>query len=105
MAFTGILTVASSSRLYATLSVDIQDHEVVILDFSDTLYVDNSAAFVLEELVEVAESEDTECIVVGLAGSVAAVLEALRVLDRVPRHRFVGTMEEARDTARRILQV
>ena len=60
MAFTGILTVASSSRLYATLSVDIQDHEVVILDFSDTLYVDNSAAFVLEELVEVAESEDTE---------------------------------------------
>ena len=60
VAFTGMLTVASSSRLYATLSVDIQDHEVVILDFSDTLYIDNSAAFVLEELVEVAESEDTE---------------------------------------------
>lgn len=103
VAFKGILTVASSSRLYATLSVDIQDHEVVILDFSDTLYVDNSAAFVLEELVEVAESEDTECIVVGLAGSVADLLQALRVLDRVQEDRFVRTMEEARNTARRIL--
>ncbi len=38
VAFQGTFTVASSNKMVGTLSVDIRDHEVVILDFSGADY-------------------------------------------------------------------
>ena len=50
----GTSSVASASKLISTISVDVQEHEVIILDFSDTVYMDESAALVVEQLIDAA---------------------------------------------------
>ena len=104
VALRGSFSVASSNKLINTISVDIRDHEVVILDFSDTVYMDDSAALVMEQLIDTAIAEDTECIVMGLAGPPAATLQTLNVLRRVRPDHFVATLDDARETAKRILE-
>ncbi len=104
VALRGTFTVASSSSLVSTIGVDIRDHEVVILDFTETEYIDDSAALVVEQMIDIALAEDTECIVMGLSGSPASSLQALNVLDRVPAEHFVATLDEARETAARMLR-
>ncbi len=103
VALKGSFTVASSSKLIDTIGGDIRDHEVVILDFSDTVYVDDSAALVVEQLIETAILQDTHCIVMGLSGLPANNLRALDVLKRVPRDQIVETWDEARETAATLL--
>ena len=104
VALRGSFSVASSNKLIDTISVDIRDHEVVILDFSDTVYMDDSAALVVEQLIDSAIADDTKCIVMGLAGSPAATLQALNVLRRVPAAHFAATLDDAKETAKRILE-
>ena len=104
VALRGTFSVASANKLVNTIGLDIQEHEIVILDFTDTVYMDDSAAMVVEQLIEIAFDEDTACIVIGLSGQAAGTLEALNVLGRVPADRFVATRDEARETARRILE-
>ena len=104
VALRGSFSVASSTNLIHTVSVDIQEHEVVILDFSNTLYVDDSAALVIEQLIDRAIAEKTECIVMGLDGPAAATLEALDALKRVPEDHFVETLDDAREIARGMLE-
>ena len=103
VALRGSFSVASANKLINTISVDIRDHEVVILDFSDTVYMDDSAALVVEQLIDSAMAEDTGCIVMALEGRPAVTLRALNVLRRVPEDQFVKTLDEARDIARRML--
>ena len=103
VALRGSFTVASSNKLIDTISADIRDHEVVILDFTSTVYMDDSSALVVEQLVDTALAEDTECIVMGLSGLPATTLQALNVLRHVPADRFVTTVDEAREAAKRIL--
>ena len=103
VALRGTFSVASSNKLINTISVDIRDHEVVILDFSDTVYVDDSAALVVEQMIDSAIAEDTECIIMGLTGPPAATLRALNVLHRVPAAHFVKTLDEAKEIAQRLL--
>ena len=50
----GSFTVASSTKLFSTIRSDIAEHEVVILDFSQTVFIDDSAALVLGQLVDAA---------------------------------------------------
>ncbi len=76
---------------------------MVILNFIDTVYMDDSAALVVEQLIDVAIDENTECIVMGLEGRPAITLQALNVLRRVPQDRFVDDLDGARETAKRIL--
>ena len=57
VALRGSFTVASANKLISTISVDIRDHEVVILDFSDTVFMDDSAALVVEQLIDTAIAE------------------------------------------------
>ena len=97
VALRGSFSVASSNKLITTISVDIRDHEVVILDFSDTVYVDDSAALVVEQMIDSAIAEDTECIIMGLTGPPAATLRALNVLHRVPAAHFVKSLDEAKE--------
>ena len=98
----GSFSVASSHRLINQISADIEDHEVVILDFTDTIYMDDSAALVVEQLIDVPIDENTECIVMGLEGRPAITLKALNILRRVPQDRFVDELDGARETAKRI---
>ena len=104
VALRGSFSVASSNKLINAISVDIRDHEVVILDFSGTVYMDDSAALVVEQLIDASLAQDTECIVMGLSGPPATTLQTLNVLQRVPADHFVATLDEARETAKRILE-
>ena len=99
----GSFSVASANKLITTISLDIRDHEVVILDFTDTVYMDDSAALVVEQMIDVATDEDTGCIVMGLEGMPETTLKALNVLKDVPEDQFVKTLDEARETAKRML--
>lgn len=105
VSFRGSFTVASSNRMFSTISVDLRDHEVAILDFSQTDYMDDSAAFVVERLIDVAIEESTECIVMGLGGAVGESLQKLDILRRVPKDRYVEDMDEAKEMAKRILDL
>ena len=93
---------ASSVKLINTISVDIRDHEVV-LDFSETVYMDDSAALVVEQLIDVAIAENTECLVMGLEGLPATTLQGLNALKGVSADHFVADLDEARGVARRLL--
>ena len=103
VALRGSFSVASSNRLINTISADIHDHEVLILDFSGTLYVDDSAALVVEQLVDTATEENTPVVVMGLSGSPADTLRSLNVLRSVPENRFVADIDGAREVAIQIL--
>ncbi len=105
IALRGSFTVASSRKLMDTIGEDIREHEVVILDFSSTVYMDESAALVMERLIETATRFETHCIVMGLAGMPARNLEALNVLKKVPSDQRVQTWDEARLVAARLLAV
>ena len=104
VALRGTFTVASSKSLIDILGADIAEHEVVIIDFSDTVYMDDSAALVVEHLLEAAEASATEMILLGLTGAPATSLHALDVLHQVPTDRIVESQDEARDLARRLLE-
>ena len=105
VALRGSLTVASSHKLVAAIGADIKDHEVVIFDFSAATYVDDSAAMLIHQLIDVATQESTEVVVAGVSGVVAETLGALGVLQEVPADRIVETRDEACTLAYRLLGV
>lgn len=103
VALRGSFSVASSNKLINTISVDIRDHEVVILDFTETVYIDDSAALVVEQMIDSAIAEDTQYIITGLTGPPAFALRALNVLQRVPADQFAKNLDEAKQIAQRLL--
>ena len=104
VALKGSFTVASSHKLVSVIGADIKDHEVTIFDFSGATYVDDSAAMVIEQLIEVAGRQETEVIVMGATGQVAESLHTLDVLQHVPDGHEVETLDEARELARNLLR-
>ncbi len=102
VALRGSFTVASSHRLTRTIGADIADYDIVVLDFSATDYIDDSAALVVEYLVEIAQGQGTELIVVD-GGAAVEILHVLGILDMVQDERFVETKEEAFGVARELL--
>ena len=54
-------------------------------------------------MIDTAMAEDTGCIVMGLEGTPEITLRALNVLRHVPEDQFVTTLDEARETAKRML--
>ena len=99
----GSFTVASSRKLVDVIGADIKGHEVVIFDFSNATHVDDSAAMVIEQLIGVAGRARTPCIVMGLSGSAADTLNSLDILRDVPKNRIVGSLDEAREVAKALL--
>ncbi len=99
----GSFTVASSIKLFGTMSADVAGHEVVIFDFSETVYIDDSAALVIGQLIDAALDESTQVIVMGLTGQTKETLRLLGSLKNVPDDHFVGSIDEARAIAQRLL--
>ncbi len=99
IALRGSFTVSSSNSLITTIGEDIRQHEVVILDFNDTVYIDDSAALVVEQMIDVATTEDTQCILVGLGGVPETALRALNAIDEVPEEYIVDDLEDAKSIA------
>ena len=104
VALKGSFTVASSRKLVEVIGEDIKDHEVVIFDFSDTTSLDDSAAMVVERLMNVATEKQTEFVVMGLSETVADTLSTLNILQQVPASQVVGTLAEARRVAYNFLE-
>ncbi|MCY4451079.1 MAG: SulP family inorganic anion transporter [Immundisolibacterales bacterium] len=105
VALKGSLTVTSSRKLVRTISMDLGEHEVVVFDFSGATFIDDSAAMLVKQLIDIAIDEGTPAIVMGVAGEVAATLGALDALQGVPRERIVEDIDEARQAARRLLGI
>ena len=103
VALRGRFTVASSNALVRVVTADLEDHEVVIFDFSRTASLDDSAVMVMEQLFQTAAEHGTPCLIAGLSGSVEAALRSLGALDGIPTDRFVGSLTEAREVARTLL--
>ena len=99
----GSFTAASSTRLFKTINHDMNEHEVVIFDFTDTVHVDDSAALAIGQLADTARDADTECIVIGMSGMTDTSVHALNVLREIPEENFVENLDEARIVARRLL--
>ncbi len=103
VALRGAFTVASSHKLINAISKDISEHDVVIFDFTPTVFMDDSAALVIEQLIDDALAEDTDCIVMGLTGQPARTLRALNALSRIPQDRVVPDRQSAREVALALL--
>ncbi len=103
IALRGSFTVASAQKLVRVIGPDIKDHEVVIFDFSGATYVDDSAAMLIRQLLDIADEDETRYVVMGLSGSVADTLRTLDVLRDVPAAQIVATLDDARQTARELL--
>ena len=99
----GSFSIASANELTRVIAADIEDHDVIILDFSETTSVDDSAALAIEELVQSAIEDDTDCIVLGLSGDVGKVLQSLKVFHRVPAGNFVDSLDEAKQLSKNLL--
>lgn len=99
----GIFSVASSSNLVEAVGKDIQDHEIVIFDFSETSYMDDSAAMVIDQLTEVALQQNTVFIVANMHGPVKQTLTSLDILRLIPEEQIVESMEEAKQLAQKRL--
>lgn len=99
----GEFSFASANELAWLVGADIEQHEVVIFDFTNTVHMDDSAGLVMERLIDSAAAANTECIVLNLFGDVAQNLRSLNVFRRVPTERFVADLDAARELASGLL--
>ena len=99
VALRGSFTVASSKKLVEVIGGDIKDHEIVIFDFSETTYLDDSAAMVVERLLNAATEKQTEVLVVGVSDAIEDTLRTLNILQQVPKGHVVDTLDGARQAA------
>ena len=99
----GQFSFASANELAWRVGSDIEEHEVVIFDFSNTIHMDDSAALVMERLITAAGATNTECIVLNLSGTVSDTLKSLNVFRRLPEERFVNGLDDARELAKTLL--
>ena len=99
----GRFTVASSNALVRVITEDIEEHVVVVFDFTQTSALDYSAARVLDQLFNRALEDDTPAIFAGLFGEAADALTSIGALDVIPAEHRVETLGEARQLARELL--
>ena len=99
VALPGHFSAASARELARSVGADIKDHEVVIFDFSDVTYMDDSAALVIEDLAAVSQTEAKGCVVVGLSGAAEEALRMFGIHDRIPSEHFVPDLEAAKKLA------
>ena len=104
LAFVGVITLASSRKLMRMLGDDIRRHEAVILDFTRTGSIDDSAAHVLSRLADRAHANGTDLVVLGPSEPVQEMLEVFGVLRHVPKGRVTETPERARQQLADILR-
>ena len=98
------VTVASSRELIRILWLDIRDHQYSIFDMSRTVYMDDSAAATMGDLVGVAMAHQARTIIIaGMNQSVSDTVRSMGVLDRVPDENLVTDVEEAKRIIRPLL--
>ena len=99
VALTGHFSVASARELARSIGADIEDHEAVIFDFSAVTYMDDSAALVIEDLANIAQTETKGCVVAGLSNAAEEALRVFGIHEHIPQEHFVPDLETAKKLA------
>ena len=98
------VTVASARELSRILRLDIRGHQYSIFDMSRTVYLDDSAAAMMGDLVGVAMARQSRTIVIaGMNQTVADTVRSMGVLDRVPAENLAADVEGAKQIIRPLL--
>ena len=91
------VSVASARELSRILRLDIRGHQYSIFDMSRTVYLDDSAAAMMGDLVGVATARQSRTIVIaGMNQTVSDTVRSMEVLDRVPPQNLAADVEEAK---------
>ena len=98
------VTVASARELSRILRLDIRGHQYSIFDMSRTIYMDDSAAAMMGDLVGVALARQSRTIVIaGMNQDVLETVRSMGVLDRVPPEDLAPDVDEAKQIVRGFL--
>ena len=98
------VTVASARELSRILRLDIRGHQYTIFDMSRTVYMDDSAAAMMGDLVGVAVARQSRTIVIaGVNREVLGTFRSMGVLDRVPAGNLAADVEGAKQIIRPLL--
>lgn len=98
------VTVASARELSRVLRPDIRGHQYSIFDLSRTLYIDDSAAVIIAELVSIAAAQHTRTIIIaGMLGDVADDMHSMGLLDGLPKENYASDAQEAKRIIRPLL--
>ena len=94
------ISVASAREVVRIVRQDIGGNHITIFDLSRTEYVDDTAAMIIGQLIDIATDLMTRrFIVVGLRQEVADTLNSMRLLNRIPESNFVADLDEAKRVA------
>ena len=77
--------------------MDIEQHEVVIFDFSAITSIDDSAALVIEDLANSAQTTTKGCVVADLSGPAEDALRVFGIHEHIPSEHFVSDLETAKN--------
>ena len=104
--FPSRVTVASARQVSRIVRPDISSsQQIVVFDMSRTLYVDDSAAVIIGELIQIVMAQQLKTFIIsGLKGDVGRTLDAMGLLDQVPKENIAADMEEAKRIIRPMLR-
>ena len=98
------ISVASAREVVRIVRQDIGQNHISIFDLSRTEYVDDTAAMIIGQLIDVATDLGTRrFIIAGLQPEVTETLKSMKILDSIPASNFVANLEEAKLVARPML--
>lgn len=100
----GSFTVASSGSLTETMLTDIRDHEALIVDFTSTQYMDDSAAMVIDQLLLTARRRGLFVVISGLHDQSAQVLNAFNIIRLSDHIEVVSDVDTAKSRLREWLR-
>ena len=98
------VTVASTREVSRIVRADILGHQVVIFDMSRTMFIDDSAAVVITDLIRIAVARrQGRVVIAGLTRPVTETLDAFGLRATLPEGLIVPDMDAARGRARDLL--
>ncbi len=98
------VTVASTREVSRIVRADILGHQIVIFDMSRTIFIDDSAAVVMADLIRIAVARRPGRVVIaGLTQPVTDTLDAFGLRATMPEGLIVPDMDAARGRARDLL--
>ncbi len=99
----GLISFGAASELTRRIA-RVGGYDVLLIDLSDVPQLDGTAALALDEIIERAESDGREIMVVGLNFHVARLLGKLGVLERIRDTSRFSTRAQALEAAAQHLQ-
>ena len=98
------LPVAASTRRINYGLADLKGQPVVIFDLSRTVYLDDTAAAMIGQLITTSRARSgRRFVIVGLTGDAADILNGMGLLSWIPKEHFTADLEAAKRIVRPML--